>query len=75
MPHPPDSIPIEVWRNVVIFLGGVLFSLFGWLGGRHIKRLDKIESNYVSKEDIKTLRGAIDSRFDDLLRVIERSSK
>lgn len=67
MAVPPPQVEVsfiaEAWKGLAIFCAGLLLTLFGWLGQRHIKRIDDIANNYASKDDIRALH----KRFDALM--------
>lgn len=63
-----DQIPpFDMWEAIkALFMG--LFALLGWQATRQIKRIDKMEENYVDEHDynetIKALRAEIKDGFE-----------
>lgn len=65
------------WKALALWFAGLLLTLFGWLGQRHIKRIDDIAEHYASKNDIVTLHKRIDTlilEITHLRKEIENAS-
>lgn len=81
-----DPMVLGLLKGAAAWLWAVVLGLFGWLGKRHISRLDGIEAAYVPREvfdrtvtdlraEIKQGNSETHRRLDELMMLLARQGQ
>lgn len=62
-------------EQIALALFGMLMAVFAWIGRREIKRLDRIEGDFVKRHDLEGLHRDNVKRFEELRFMLEQQNR